>query len=251
MIYITGDCHGDWKRFSMDSFPEQQGMTRDDFVIVCGDFGLWNNDKTEKWWLKWLAEKNFTVLFVDGNHENFDHLYGDEFDIVDFYGGKAHKIQDNLYHLMRGYIFNICEKKIFAFGGAQSHDIRDGIMRAENFPNKKALMAAYNSRTKRGEMLRIDHISWWQQEMPSKEEMDFGLRNLVKNKNKVDYIISHGCPQQIASLCGYFKPDKLTEYFDMVYEKVDFSQWFFGHYHDNRQFFNKFIMLYEQILRIA
>ena len=251
MIYITGDCHGDWKRFSMDSFPEQQGMTRDDFVIVCGDFGLWNNDKTEKWWLKWLAEKNFTVLFVDGNHENFDRLYGDEFDIVDFYGGKAHKIQDNLYHLMRGYIFNICEKKIFAFGGAQSHDIRDGIMRAENFPNKKALMAAYNSRTKRGEMLRIDHISWWQQEMPSKEEMDFGLRNLVKNKNKVDYIISHGCPQQIASLCGYFKPDKLTEYFDTVYEKVDFSQWFFGHYHDNRQFFNKFIMLCEQILRIA
>ena len=191
MIYITGDCHGDWKRFSMDSFPEQQGMTRDDFVIVCGDFGLWNNDKTEKWWLKWLAEKNFTVLFVDGNHENFDRLYGDEFDIVDFYGGKAHKIQDNLYHLMRGYIFNICEKKIFAFGGAQSHDIKDGIMRAENFPNKKALMAAYNSRTKRGEMLRIDHISWWQQEIPSKEEMDFGLRNLVKNKNKVDYIISH------------------------------------------------------------
>ena len=127
MIYITGDCHGDWKRFSMDSFPEQQGMTRDDFVIVCGDFGLWNNDKTEKWW---LAEKNFTVLFVDGNHENFDRLYGDEFDIVDFYGGKAHKIQDNLYHLMRGYIFNICEKKIFAFGGAQSHDIKDGIMRA-------------------------------------------------------------------------------------------------------------------------
>ena len=81
MIYITGDCHGDWKRFSMDSFPEQQGMTRDDFVIVCGDFGLWNNDKTEKWW---LAEKNFTGRFVDGNHENFDRLYGDEFDIVDF-----------------------------------------------------------------------------------------------------------------------------------------------------------------------
>lgn len=234
----------------MNSFPEQQEMTRDDFVIVCGDFGLWNNDKTEKWWLKWLAEKNFTVLFVDGNHENFDRLYGDEFDIVDFYGGKAHKIQDNLYHLMRDYIFNICEKKIFAFGGAQSHDIRDGIMRAENFPNKKALMAAYNSRTKRGEMLRIDHISWWHQEMLSKEEMDFGLRNLEKNSNKVDYIISHCCPQQIAFLCGYFKPDKLTEYFDRVCVKVDFSRWFFGHYHNKRRILNKFIMLYEQILRI-
>ena len=49
MIYITGDCHGDWKRFSSESFPEQKEMTRDDFVIVCGDFGIWEDDKAERW----------------------------------------------------------------------------------------------------------------------------------------------------------------------------------------------------------
>ena len=120
MIYVTGDCHADWTRFSMGSFPEQKEMTRDDFVIVCGDFGLWHDTPTEKWWFKWFAQKNFTVLFVDGNHENFDRLYGNEFKIVDFHGGKAHKISENIYHLMRGYVFELDGKKIFTFGGAKA-----------------------------------------------------------------------------------------------------------------------------------
>ena len=43
-------------------------------------------------------------------------------------GGKAHKIRDSVLHLMRGEIFDIDNKKIFAFGGARSHDIQDGIL---------------------------------------------------------------------------------------------------------------------------
>ena len=38
-IYITGDCHGDYRRFSAKRFPEQKEMTKDDCVIICGDFG--------------------------------------------------------------------------------------------------------------------------------------------------------------------------------------------------------------------
>ena len=40
MIYITGDIHGDPTRFSKEAFPEQSKMTKEDYVIVCGDFGL-------------------------------------------------------------------------------------------------------------------------------------------------------------------------------------------------------------------
>ena len=138
MLYITGDAHAEWaKKFSTDAFPEQKEMTRDDFVIVCGDFGIWHDTKTEKWWLNWLEDKPFTLCFVDGNHENFDRLYSDEFEVVDFHGGKAHKIRENVYHLMRGYIFDICGKKIFAFGGASSHDIQDGILDREDFDSDK------------------------------------------------------------------------------------------------------------------
>ena len=74
MIYITGDTHSDFTRFSTDKFPKQKEMTKNDYVIICGDFGgVWNYQEEstfEKHWLDWLNEKNFTTLFVDGNHEN-------------------------------------------------------------------------------------------------------------------------------------------------------------------------------------
>ena len=80
MIYITGDCHADFRRFNTGIFPEQHEMTMEDYVIICGDFGgVWDKDKEssrEKWWLDWLEEKSYTTLFVDGNHENFDRLTG-------------------------------------------------------------------------------------------------------------------------------------------------------------------------------
>lgn len=40
MIYITGDIHGSPEHLGVHSFYEQKGMTRDDIVIICGDFGM-------------------------------------------------------------------------------------------------------------------------------------------------------------------------------------------------------------------
>ena len=77
-VWITGDIHGDPTRFSTESFYEQKEMTKDDYCIVLGDFGLiWDHrgeSKNEKWWLDWLESKPFTTLFIDGNHENHDRL---------------------------------------------------------------------------------------------------------------------------------------------------------------------------------
>lgn len=58
MIYVTGDCHADFTRFNTKIFPEQYEMTKDDYVIICGDFGgVWNRfeeNKHEKhWWTGW------------------------------------------------------------------------------------------------------------------------------------------------------------------------------------------------------
>lgn len=214
-VYITGDCHGDFKKFSTDSFPEQKGLSRDDFVIVCGDFGLWHDTKDERYWLNWLQSKPFTLLFVDGNHENFDRLYSDEFPIIDFHGGKVHKIRENVYHY------------------------------------KKSLYRDFNKRTQRGEMLRINHSSWWKEELPSEQEMEFGLKTLDDNSNKVDFIVTHCCPQQVASMLsgGFYEADSITRYFNVVAETVEFSRWFFGHYHGNEAAMSKFILLYEQIVR--
>lgn len=252
MIYITGDCHADYRKFSTDKFPEQKDMSREDFVIICGDFGIWHDTGEERWWLKWLSEKPFTLLFVDGNHENFDRLYGDEFPIVDFHGGKAHQIRDNIFHLMRGYVFELEGKKFFAFGGASSHDIDDGILDPNDFANKKDFVDTYHRWYRENKMFRVKGFSWWQQEMPSEDEMEFGLKTLANNGDKVDYIITHCCPQHVASVFsgGSYKVDNLTRYFNMVAETTDFHKWYFGHYHDNQSIMGKFVLLYEKIERI-
>lgn len=250
-IYITGDIHGDPTRLSTGIFPEQKEMTKDDFVIICGDFGLvWDykgESRHERYWLKWLDDKPFTTLFVDGNHSNFDRLY--QYPVIDFHGGKVHKISDSVYHLMRGEVFNLQGKKFFTFGGASSHDIRDGILDPVIDADK-----IRKWRNDYDKLFRINGVSWWQQELPSEEEMQNGLNNLKANDYKVDFVVSHCAPQTVASVFSYglYEPDILTMYFNGLLDNgLEFDKWIFGHYHDNRQIMSKFIMLYEQIIRIV
>lgn len=74
-IFITGDTHTEWvKRLSSKNFPEGKTLTENDYVIVCGDFGIWDESKETVHNLKWLATKTFKVLFVSGNHDNYNLL---------------------------------------------------------------------------------------------------------------------------------------------------------------------------------
>ena len=102
MIYITGDCHGNFERFNASIFPEQNEMTKDDYVIICGDFGgVWNKDeesKMETMILDWLDCKSFTTLFVSGNHENFDRLMA--YPVEEWHGGKIQKIRPSVIQIM-------------------------------------------------------------------------------------------------------------------------------------------------------
>ena len=96
-------------------------MTKDDYVIICGDFGgVWNRfeeNKYEKHWMDWLEKHPFTTLFCEGNHENFDRLYN--YPVEKWNGGNVHKIRPSVIHLMRGQVFQLCGKKFFVFGGAK------------------------------------------------------------------------------------------------------------------------------------
>ena len=245
MIYITGDTHSDFTRFSADKFPIQKEMTKNDYLIICGDFGgVWNylvENSYEKYWLDWLNEKNFTTLFVDGNHENFTRLYN--YSIEEWHGGKVHKIRDSVLHLMRGEIFNIDNKKFFTFGGAKSHDIQEGIL---NLDEEEKI---YQFR-KRGAYFRIRDYSWWDLELPTQDEMKNGIYNLEKVNYKVDYIITHCCPTSAQAVLsgGKYKKDYFTDYLQEISEKCKFKKWYFGHYHDNRQIDSKYILLYENIV---
>lgn len=244
MIYITGDTHSDFSRFTEENFPIQSEMTKDDYIIICGDFGgVWTFEEEsirEKELLDWLDNKNFTTLFVDGNHENYTRLYN--YPIEEWKGGKVHKIRDSVLHLMRGEIFDIDNKRIFAFGGARSHDIQDGIL---NLDEEEKI---YEYR-KRGAYFRIRDFSWWDLELPTNQEMENGIENLEKINYKVDYIISHCCPTSIQALINStYKRDILTDYLQQISEKCTFKRWYFGHYHDYKQVNSQFTLLYENIV---
>ena len=244
MIYITGDTHADFSRFNEINFPYQTEMTKDDYVIICGDFGgVWTYEAEsiqEQKNLDWLNSRNFTTLFVDGNHENYTRLYND-YPVIEWHGGKVHKIRDSVLHLMRGEVFDIDGKTIFAFGGAKSHDIQDGIL---NLDEEEKI---YEYR-KREAFFRIRDFSWWDLELPTEDEMQNGIKNLEKHNYKVDYIITHCCPTNVQPLISLrYKKDYLTDYLQMIPEKCDFKKWFFGHYHDNKHINSQYTLLYESI----
>lgn len=227
MICITGDIHGsiDIHKFSTSCFKMQKELTRSDYVIICGDFGLvWSNSAEEKYWLKWLDEKPWTTLWIDGNHENFDLLK--EYPVEDWKDGKIQKITPNIMHLCRGSVFDIDGTRIFAFGGAESHD---------------------------KQYRKLGH-SIWKEELPSQEEMETGRKNLEAVGWKVDIVVTHSLPLHIQEHwfqdMNYGK-NALLEYFDEIDERLTFRHWFSGHYHISKQYDKKHSLIYDEIVKLT
>lgn len=224
MIFVTGDTHipYDIGKLSMKNFQQQKNLTRKDYVIILGDFGLyWKEDKTYKHWREILTKKNFTILWLDGNHSNFDWIK--TFPITEWNGGKVQQTEDNIIHLMRGQVYDIDGLKFFTCGGATSID-------KEN---------------------RIEGQSWWKEEDISYAECEEALDNLEKADAKVDYVLTHTCPQTLAELMFYVRPmiDPTAKFLDDIAENLEYKHWYFGHWHQDKTY-HKFTCLYNKIERI-
>lgn len=215
MIYVTGDTHGSHQRFAYYNMCDYE-WTNNDYLIICGDFGyIFNNDEFEKEFLDYLEkEKPYTICFCDGNHENFPAIYS--YPEEKWNGGQIHRIRKNIIHLMRGQIYNLEGKSFFVFGGAYSID-RD---------------------------FKIEGVSWWPEEQPTKQEYSIGMDNLQKCGFKVDYIITHTAPQEIVEkliakqswdIRSSFEMDlsdyKLMGYLGEIKLKTQYKHWYFGHWH--------------------
>ena len=246
-IFITGDCHASYTKLGFKRFPEGRDLSKDDYVIICGDFGYWHDTPEEAYWMDWLENRPFTTLWVDGNHENYDRL--GKLPVERWMGGKIQRIRSSVLHLMRGQVYTIDGKSFFTFGGASSHDIRDGILEMDD-PDLRIKMKELDAR---GALYRIDHLSWWKEELPSKEEMEEGIENLNKISWKVDYILTHCSPSSLARKRDphLYGPDALTDYLDQIKDGCAYRHWFFGHYHENEDWGEKETCLYEDIVELT
>lgn len=222
MLYITGDTHGNFERilkWTKDTKPNKDK----DFLFILGDFGyIWDNKRTsfEKDNLEFISCLPFTTLFIDGNHENHERL--NSMRVVNFSGGKAHKVYDSIYHLMRGQVYEIAGKRIFTFGGASSID----------------------------KHLRTEGISWWKEEEFNYCEANTAYENLNNVGWEVDYVLTHSAPFSIRDkLFEGNKPSSTERMLEAMLRNIKFKRWYFGHYHIDKKMDN-FTALYENIERM-
>lgn len=207
MIYVTGDTHRKIdNRFSEKPLTK---LTEKDYLIILGDFGgVWYDDESDNLFLSYFEKQKYTTLFIDGNHENHKKL--NDFPVEVWNNGKIHKIKNNIFHLMRGQIFNIDGYKIFTFGGAYSID----------------------------KHMRTEFIDWWKEEEGNYEEMNEAFDNLEKENNQVDFILTHAGPaNKLKNFFNYFgmkfTSSSTEKFLDEINNKVKFQHWFCGHYHEN------------------
>ena len=241
MIFLTGDTHYEFSRFNHDHIKLlNHGFDKSrDYMIVCGDFGLiWANSEINPRELKikkWLDEKPWITLFLDGNHENFERI--NALPDVEMFGGIVGKYSDSIFHLKRGEYYTIDGNTFFVMGGGVSID----------------------------KQWRRDRISWWQEEMPSAVEYSHALETLKKCNNEVDYVLTHTAPDHIrekiledvvnlATDLPFKGRDQLSAFLDMIVKDgLKFKHWYYGHYHNPKTIYdgNYYTCLYENIVRLG
>lgn len=233
-VYVTGDIHGElqMRRLGHKRWRQGRQLSKQDFLIVLGDFGILWEDKQlpkEERLLQWLDQRKYTVLFVDGNHENFSRL--DTLPTESRFGGTVGVVSSSVYHLRRGEIYNLDGRSFFTFGGASSVDKR----------------------------YRIPGRSWWAREVPSEEEKVYACTNLEKAQWKVDYILAHTLPEHVVMQVYKVHPTRQEEldptrrFLDYVVTNTQFNRYYAGHWHDDAVFVvnNKnYSVLYEQVKEV-
>ena len=234
-IFVCGDTHGTLDVGKLESLRTKNNLCYDDYLIVCGDCGIiWSKDTLKKH-INYFERMKCNVLFIDGNHENFDML--NEYPVEYWNGGKIHKISEHIYHLLRGQIFEIYGEKFLTIGGADSSDRE----------------------------YREEHISWWSDERISYDDINEAKQNLENVNYKVDYVITHTPPTKtlnefvkILTQCGedipyYLKhkitPTKSSDMLDFVVKEVKYKFWFCGHLHIDEKI-NKTRILYADVVKI-
>ena len=246
MIYVTGDCHGNFLRFTRQQRKQlSYQFSEQDFIIICGDFGLlWRKNKETEFNIQWLSSLPPVILWVQGNHENYDMIA--EYPAENWNGGKVrHIVRDRIILLERGQVFTIEGKQFFTFGGASSHDMPGGILDKDSSDFQKE-----KKRLKRKKLMyRVRN---------TEEEMQEGRTNLQNVGNTVDYIITHCLSSKMQDTleCYYggscanrlYESDILTDYFEELEETVQYKKWFCGHYHVKLELDKKHQILYKDII---
>lgn len=223
-VFISSDTHGIMDLHKVrEFFRDKQFLTKADYLIICGDVGVCGfHPAVEKETIEALRSLPVTVLFCDGNHENFPSL--NSYQPEQWHGGLVHRIYSDIIHLMRGQIYQIEHQRFFVFGGAYSTD----------------------------RAFRIEGQDWFQEEIPTQEEIETAWANLKAVDYTVDYVITHTAPYEIlAAMWGdiYDEEEPFNKELQRMADTIQFQQWFFGHLHKD-ECVEEFTCVYDDIIEL-
>lgn len=233
MLYLTGDTHGDnLGRFSFRRHLGMKNWTKDDVAVVLGDTALmWPGCERETAYvLGQLASKPFAIIFILGNHDNYD--WAETLPQVDVFGGTMRQIvidgvtYENRFVVDSWTVADLSGYHCLLCAHAKSHDI-DRLYQPDD---KEGIAAA----KRRGEWFRVAHETWWPQ-----EELDIDAIEpfIQEHENeRFDAVLTHDCPGMFCAFVGHgggvrMKATEQEEYFDGLRRRLDYGIWAHGHMH--------------------
>ena len=211
---VTGDCHGDMRRFANYVYP-RDGTTG---IIILGDAGvnyyMNNRDTSAK---KKLQNSGYQFYLVRGNHEarpedckgvewtydsNVNGIVG-----IDTYAPAIHYFRD-------GDIYNINNRRCLVIGGAYSVDKFYRLSRGYPY-------------------------QWFENEQLDPKERE-EIFEKVKGQ-EFDFVLTHTCPRAweptdlfIAGLDQSNIDKSMENWLDDIKNVIKYKVWLFGHFHADR-----------------
>ena len=243
-FYITGDKHRNFKK--VIKFCKRYKTRKCDVLIILGDsgfnyFGDYRDDRLKAK----ISKLNITLFCLHGNKENRPENVG-SYGVCNFYGAKAFYEPNypNILFAIDGEIYNFEGREYITVGGAHSVDKIRCIEKKRPF---------------------------WNDEMPNSEIKSLVESRLSERGNRIYGVLTHTCPKKylptevfvstkrakknksfIKRIFNSKKQYELDidrsteEWLDRINTNVEYSEWFCGHYHVDKEI-DKIVMMYSKI----
>lgn len=262
IVLAKGDCHGDpYDLIAIcDHFRKRNIDLNNVVIFVAGDFGIpWPGHPQETIdKLTALDSTGATIIAVLGNHEWWSLVYSMPQGML--YGGNVHQCffnnvwYKNIHYVTDPTVMNIDNKSYLLIPGADSHDIRDGILyglrpirametyrewSAENLKNVQEYEDNFVDEHGYYPQFRIDGITWWREEHPQIDKVN-EILNTYRGKEKFQAVISHDAPgvfayesQRHKSIWDRYPVTEAERQLEDIYNKINFKYWVHGHFHSD------------------
>jgi 3-oxoacid CoA-transferase subunit A len=227
-ILITADLHGSFhpvRNIYNYMIEKQEPLTKEDVLIILGDFGanFFFNYRDIKLKKK-LGKYNITYFVIRGNHEERPSICMEKnpeaWHMEEFWGNQVYVENDFSYIK---YALDTPAK--YEIPTAQGNIIKTLVL-----PGAYSVDKYYRC---------ANDLGWFPTEQCTKEEMAAGVA--LAQSNTWDLVLSHTCPaiyeptDLFLPFINQFTVDKTTErWLGEIEYNLDYKLWMFGHFHKNR-----------------